>query len=1731
MFHIKSSRLWRMRPMSALGRGGRGVDAGGIFGCGRGDPCGDRRAFASRQPRVAGRQLSFIQANPYMTPPCWMPSPRATVVRRVSPPWIKAAVLLALVVAFAYFGAGPAEAQQGDNDYVDVAVMLEYPLMSGSFRNVDIIVMNHGARTAYDVEVLVHIVYPEDTSHFSSVLLAPVGSASLENDGHTYRWSIAALGGLEREVIEGKRIIASNSDPGNGPIFDNSKDPHELFGEVTTSSFESDLHKENNTDRIWFHSTGSNDTSQVKGAYRITGVSVDEPNPSPGDLVNFSIGAGMGANIDIEIAVELTDGLSVDVDSTATPPREMSYAYFQSSAPAPSYSNSVITIGTRNQDERIHTLTSATIPVRVSSTAVVNQQCLTATISGTPAPGAGPFDDDVSNNVARLCLGPPALPYFASADLQEFVSHPCVGDSIHPCDSPDDVRVRAIYTAFDSQVALGPEPPVVHIPDNSETTKYDDDAKSVNSGDIASWQAPVAISLDEFSSEHERWSNVSISISYEMLNKNDDFDKAHFRGVVDAFLNNGQRSATLLSAFNPGATNNGPFELIGEFEKLGTYKVSQTVTATHDNNTVGNTNDDVEYSATGSYTFHVGPMADLAVQDGGENSHVAADQHALTIVAVNNGPDSAGSAKVAGLPTDAEVFHISHGAYDSTKGEWNIGNLKVKGYYRSAGDTDPTLILGASDGATASVSITNSENYEVCVGPADNPGNLDHDNQTACEAVTNASWNSTPVYDYDADNDTATITAQAGTGGVGEGIPAPQTPAVHASAVGIEWDEIAHLYGVPVKDYQVQSSTDGVSGWTQLESDLPLPELVDLTIQSGQTRYYRVRAVNEAGVEGPWSAPMAAIAEAGGTATAGAPDAPVLTAVPHEPNGRTEILITWSKPTENGSAITSYTLQVADRATGPWTDVNPQPGVADERYVYSDGLTGGTRKYFRMLATNDQGDSLWSAVAEAATRAPGISGAPTGVSAAPDGGSAIDVSWSPPLDDGGTPITRYEVQWSADGVSGWSGTGSTADGQTLTFKNSGLPFGATRYYRVAARNSRGLSAWSDPPYASTTTLAGVPGQPSLNAQAKDANTIPLTWNTPADNGDPITHYDLEWSEDGAPDGTWHELATAVPPDTSYDDGVLDPGTRRYYRIRAVNGAGEGSWSRTANATTPAATPGTPSNVSAAPDGENAINVSWDPPTDDGGADITGYDLQVSTDGSDNSYSGLTSTSGSVRTYVHGGLKPGETRHYRVRARNQAGPGEFSSSVSATTLTGVPTAPGLTAQANGATEIKLTWTKPDDRGSDITGYGLQQSDAGNDWTTLTSVAASEAEYVHSGLTGGTTRHYRVRAVNGNGNGQWSSTRTARTDAGGPDAPVLTATAVNDNRINLSWTVPADNGSAIQGYRVERSVDGNAPWEQLTGNHHTTAYGDTTLYRGMTRYYRVSAFNGAGAGPFSAVKSATTTGVPATAPSAPAMVRVSSVSRGRVTLEWAAPEDDGGAPLSGYEYEYSLGTDCPNDPGQYCVTYSDVTTTTGTSATITGLTTTGLYGFSVRAVNPVGRGQAAGAQARLAPSTGDAVRVSPVSFNVDEGDSFTYTVRLATAPPHPVVVFTLVRDGRQQIKASQGARFLVPDNWTHPDPQRDWSNTAFEWDQGATFSYSAQEDADAEDGAALIDIWVERLDYDLYKPCDYADLTKYEGNTTDEQKAQCRQDWNDAWEMSPSYLDLTGPSVAVTVRDDD
>ena len=97
-------------------------------------------------------------------------------------------------------------------------------------------------------------------------------------------------------------------------------------------------------------------------------------------------------------------------------------------------------------------------------------------------------------------------------------------------------------------------------------------------------------------------------------------------------------------------------------------------------------------------------------------------------------------------------------------------------------------------------------------------------------------------------------------------------------------------------------------------------------------------------------------------------------------------------------------------------------------------------------------------------------GAPTGLTAAGNGPTRIDLSWSAPARDGGAAITGYRIEVSAND-SDWSNlvvnTGSTA----TSYSHTGLTAGITWHYRVSAINSAGKGPPSNIAAGTTSTPA------------------------------------------------------------------------------------------------------------------------------------------------------------------------------------------------------------------------------------------------------------------------------------------------------------------------------------------------------------------------------------------------------------------------------------------------------------------------------------------------------------------------------------------------------------------------------------------------------------------------------------------------------------------------------------
>lgn len=1571
---------------------------------------------------------------------------------------VAVAALLGLVLAAA-FATGPdtASAQEGvDDPFIDLSVHFE----KDSSTSTRLLATNTGTADAVGVSVDILL---ENQRLFASITSGSPGTTySFEDNGEgdvVVTWEIGTL----RAGVTVELELATGEYPDNATY-----SAGKSRAEISSISWEHPVLRHDNVAEAWV----------VRRAARIGGliprfpqrtmvaVNVNDRYPEAGDDLEFTLlvdnliprhGSGLDYTVvGVEVSVQLSDGLDFKPSWNPAPSR----GSFVKNPDNRSGTWSAGDLGhwtgsteTMRIQARLTSQTLANIPLR--------ERCITAWVSDMKPPL------DPGNPLGRLtvCLGEEGEPtvLLESGTVGAFTPFLCIGVLIHPCRDVDgdgtsdsgleiaavvdvtnaNLRARGLgrydasrVDAGDTiyEVILRPENVIIRVKD-PEGRIVDTQSHSVTSGTTPSWQtarepyhqsgdrevggATITWTRKAFNDQINDWSSLVLGASVAGL------DGSAAPGRMKVRL---AQSGSVLLDPNP-TDERAPLNLSSpttsvsaffiEFEKLGTYVLDWITKA----NRTDTTEDPNSYTDTKTYIFHVGPIAELEVRDYGRNPTVPAGQRAFTITAVNNGPDTAPAVHVTltGVPAGATVGSISEGSYDAATGVWTIGELETAEYRRLTDQHEGatlTLITGAAAGTEITATISNTEDYTVCI---DSSGNdVDSASESACAGGGNT-WHTTNYYDYITDNSTnVTIAARSGSGGTA--LRTTQS----TTNIDLSWSPQsgAAAYGIEVSD------DDGAT-YRLLEFWVGGTEYTHTGIPVGATRHYRVHPIYELGRRGLPFAFANAVAGRGAQ-EASPPGAPEQMTLNASPSSRTDILLSWVMPADYGSDITRYTLQVADARNGPWSNVNPQPGVEDVAYDYT-GLSPGTRKYFRIRAASRYGSGLWSPVAEARTLPAGVPSQPQNVGATPFGDNAVSVFWDAPADDGQAAINQYEVQWSPDGSTGWKRVNSTAN---TSLNHTGLVAGDTYHYQVRARNSAGWGPWSQPP----------------------ASTVPT--------------------------------------------GVLPP-EAPYPRVE--------------------------------PNGSSALDIIWDPPWDDGGGAITGYQLDWSATGTDESFRSLVSPAATASSHTHTGLKPSTEYHYRMRSRNSVGWGAWSDTVSGTTEGAVPAAPTLTAQANGSTEVKLSWTRPDSGGSRIIDYELEYlDDSGRGWGWLTGdrLPSDAVQHIDSGLSPGTERQYRVRALNENGPGQWSTARTVRTDAGGPDVPVnLSAEAAATNgerRIVLTWEPPDnDNGAAVTGYRIEGSRYADGPWERLSSNHRASPYTDTrNLYPGMTRYYRIAAINRAGTGAWSDPVSGTTDdgGNPARPPDAPTAIRFTSVGQDQVSFAWDRPADDGGAPITGYEYLETFA--------------EDTLTTTGTSGTVRGLDD-GLhhYAFRVRAVNAVGEGEwSEEIFTQLWPERNEQVRVSPTNITVTEGGTFTFTVSLNRAPPLPVGLGIWPRGSDDDLLYDVYQyldKVLIPNGWNHPDEEyrEYWNGRTYNWSRGVPVTITIpDDDVDNPDRVMVLDVsanpvsdlelgiwgdeWNARWGIDPERPC------------PGDPDSTCATEWDLA-----IWRDFTGPGVKITVWDND
>ncbi|MCZ7375787.1 fibronectin type III domain-containing protein [Micromonospora sp. WMMC250] len=184
----------------------------------------------------------------------------------------------------------------------------------------------------------------------------------------------------------------------------------------------------------------------------------------------------------------------------------------------------------------------------------------------------------------------------------------------------------------------------------------------------------------------------------------------------------------------------------------------------------------------------------------------------------------------------------------------------------------------------------------------------------------------------------------------------------------------------------------------------------------------------------------------------------------------------------------------------------------------------------------------------------------------------------------------------------------------------------------------------------------------------------------------------------------------------------------------------------------------------------------------------------------------------------------------------------------------PGTPATPTAVAGVTSATVTWTAPASNGSPITSYLITPIRDGVTQPTLTFDASTTSRTL-TGLTAGSSYAFRVAAVNAFGAGAASPASAAVVPYTLPGAPTVTSVTAGTTAARLSWTTPANGGSAITGYTVTPYLGGVAQTPQtFTGTDTTQTV--TGLTGGATYTFRVAAINAAGTGPQSAASAAVT-----------------------------------------------------------------------------------------------------------------------------------------------------------------------------------------------------------------------------------------------------------------------------------
>ena len=663
------------------------------------------------------------------------------------------------------------------------------------------------------------------------------------------------------------------------------------------------------------------------------------------------------------------------------------------------------------------------------------------------------------------------------------------------------------------------------------------------------------------------------------------------------------------------------------------------------------------------------------------------------------------------------------------------------------------------------------------------------------------------------------------------------------------------------------------------------------------------------------------------------------------------VTLKWAKPTSDGGRpILHYIIEKKDKFSPDWSECGKTEG-ADTTFKVND-LKEKSVYQFRVRAVNKAG--------------PGEASEPT------DNHLCKHKNLKPSIDRTGMKNIIIKAgrthKWSVD-VTGepppeliWTWKDNIALKTTERIKIENVDYhteftivNATRRdtgkYKLTAQNASG----KDEEYVELTVLAK-PASPQGPLEVKDVTkeSCRLEWKKPEDDGgSPIKEYEIEKKDLAT--NKWVRVAR-VPGDRedAFISG-LEPNHQYKFRVTAVNDEGDSEPLETEVAITAKnpydepTKPGTPEIV----DYDNeSVQLKWKKPDSDGGAPIEKYIIEKK-DKFKPDWEKAVEVPGDTLEAKVGDLKERGEYQFRVVAVNKAGPSPASDPTKMHTARHRALKPRI--DRTNLKNVVVKAGKPVKLDVDVRGeppptikwifLEKEVQSTGNveiinvDYNTKFSIVDSIRK--QSGL-------YKIVAENQHGKDEATVDITILAAPSKPKGP-LKVSDVTKNGAKLKWDKPEDDGGKpITGYVVEKLDKNTGRWMPVGKTSPDDLEFDVKgLAEGHEYNFRVKAVNDEGESEPLETEKSTIAKNPYDIPGKPTNLEIVDWDEHKVDLKWAAPKNDGGAPITGYVIEKKE---------KLHSSWEEVLTTNtpDCKATVPDLKEGNTYQFRVRAVNKAGPG---------------------------------------------------------------------------------------------------------------------------------------------------------------------------------